>query len=142
MINTTAEYALRAVVFLAADDREIIGREDISTATQIPLNYLVKVMKALDEAGIIQSQRGPGGGYRLVCDADELSAYDVVVAVSVFPRIESCPLGNEGHTNLCPLHSRLDAVAALAEAAYRQTVISELVPGDESGIRCMFPKPE
>lgn len=37
-----------------------------------------KVMKMLDQAGIIQSQRGPGGGYRLIQGPDELSVYDVV----------------------------------------------------------------
>lgn len=142
MINTTAEYALRAVVFLAAKGRMVVGREDISSATQIPLNYLVKVMKSLDEAGIVQSQRGPGGGYRLVCEADELSAYEVVTAVSAFPRIESCPLGIAEHMNLCPLHSRLDAVSALAEEAYRQTLVSELLPGRASGIQCSFPTPK
>ena len=148
MINATAEYALRTVVFLASSGPGTIGREEIAAATQVPTNYLVKVMKTLDQAGIIQSQRGPGGGYRLIRDAEELTVYEVVAAVSALPRIEACPLGIAEHINLCPLHARLDAVAALTEAAFRQTRIAEMVPRKENQpqkdnqAKCTFPTPK
>lgn len=140
MINTTAEYALRAVVYLASAENDTLGRTLIVEHTQIPSNYLVKVMKMLEVAGIIQSRRGPGGGYRLVCEPNDLSVYDVVIAVSGFQRIESCPLGIREHIHLCPLHARLDAVAALAEQALRQTSISDLIPPAKKGPQCIFPK--
>ncbi|MCA9140765.1 MAG: Rrf2 family transcriptional regulator [Planctomycetales bacterium] len=140
MITTTAEYALRATVFLAACDSGTVSREEISSATQVPMDYLVKVMKMLDQAGITQSQRGPGGGYRLAKSAEDLSVYDVVAAVSELPRIETCPLGIAEHINLCPLHARLDSVAALTESAFRETPLSELVPRKGGKSNCSFPK--
>ncbi len=142
MINITAEYALRVTVFLASCGGITVSRDELSSSTQVPSDYLVKVMKMLGDAGIIQSRRGPGGGYRLAQAPDELSVYDVVVAVSALPRFESCPLGIEEHVNLCPLHARLDSVAALTEAAFRQTPISDLVPRKGNQADCSFPSSE
>jgi Rrf2 family protein len=139
VINATAEYALRAVVLLSTCDGKLLSRDKIAQQAQIPTDYLVKVLMSLDEAGIVSSQRGPGGGYQLCVSADELTVYDVIAAVVALPRTETCPLGIEDHIDLCPLHARLNEVAALAEEAYRQTFISELLPGKRKRKGCVFP---
>jgi len=100
----------------------------------------VRVLQSLADAGIVASQRGPGGGYRLSVDANQLTVFDVIDAVSASPRTESCPLGIEDHIDLCPLHARLNEVAALVEDAYRQTVISEMIPASKAKKKaCDFP---
>ncbi len=143
MINATAEYALRAVVYLAGYDSEFVSRDRIAQETRIPSDYLVRVLMSLDEAGILSSQRGRSGGYRLNRDVDELTVYDVIAAVSALPRIDKCPLGIAEHIDLCPLHARLDEVAALADAAYRATLISELLPNKRKAkAGCTFPIPK
>ena len=98
-------------------------------------------MHGLDRAGIVSAQRGPGGGYTLQVSPKETSAYGVITAVASLPRIESCPLGIEGHTQLCPLHKRLDDVAELVEQAFKQTSISVILPDQSSSRRsaCRFP---
>ena len=73
MISKTAEYALRAVVFLAQSDQVPINRTEISAATQIPNPYLHKVLQELHQAGIVSVQRGPGGGYQLIIDPNDLT---------------------------------------------------------------------
>jgi Rrf2 family protein len=139
MINATAEYALRAVVFLATGHDKPVSREAISEQTKIPTDYLVRVLMSLDEAGIVSSQRGRGGGYQLCESAGELTVYDVIAAVTALPRTETCPLGIEDHIDLCPLHARLNDVAGLVEDAYRQTLISELIPEEAKKKGCDFP---
>ncbi len=147
VINTTAEYALRATVYLASNiapdadpsDFPLIGRDEIAEQTRIPIDYLVKVMKSLDMQGIVRSQRGPGGGYRLLNQPEEISALEVIEAVSEVPRIHKCPLEIRDHIKLCPLHARLDAVAAEAEKAFRETSVAELVPSRKIRSGCAFP---
>ena len=146
-INTTAEYALRAVVYMASiadpdnrpEEQAHVSRDDIARQTQIPNDYLVKVMKGLERDGLIRAQRGPGGGYRLMQSAETMTVYDVVSAVSTVPRIRECPLKIKDHTKLCPLHARLDAVAAETEKALRATPIVELVPQRSRRKGCVFP---
>ena len=57
MISQTAEYALRAIVFLA-DQAEPRTTQQIAAATRVPPSYLSKVMQALSRARVVHSQRG------------------------------------------------------------------------------------
>lgn len=138
MLSTTAEYALRAMVYLASSPN-VPTRREIAAATLIPEAYLVKVLRLLEQAELITAKRGPGGGYRFNGDVDSVTVFDVISAISELPRIEKCPLGLTEHVKLCPLHARLDEVARLAEEAYRQTPLSDLLP-KRSSSRCDFPK--
>lgn len=140
MISSTSEYALRIVAFLASREAHSASRDELVEGTKTPRGYLVKVMKQLDEAGLIASQRGRGGGYRLLKTPDTISVYDVIAAIAELPRIERCPLGRPDHISLCPLHQRLDDAAAAAELAFRETRISELVEQGRTKAQCPYPQ--
>ncbi|MEZ5980587.1 MAG: Rrf2 family transcriptional regulator, partial [Planctomycetota bacterium] len=104
-VSQTAEYALRAVVWLAQNPGEPQTTQQLSEATQVSATYLPKVFQHLIRAGIIAGQRGVGGGYTLVADPEKLTLLDVVECVDPIPRIETCPLRLQSHgANLCPLH--------------------------------------
>ena len=127
MISQTAEYALRAVVHMASLNDEVHITQDIAQATQIPAGYLSKVLQSLAKSGLIVSQRGLGGGFRLAKASAEMTIYEVVSAVNALPRIHSCPLNLKEHADhLCPLHARLDEAMELVENAFRATTIAEL----------------
>jgi Rrf2 family protein len=129
ILSQTAEYALRAVVCLAAENSSLTVPQ-IAGRTGVPAGYLSKVLQSLARAGLIQSQRGMGGGFRLAHAANEITIFDVVNAVDTVPRIRECPLGIAEHEKLCPLHERLDTAMAAVEDAFRATVIGELVKTD------------
>jgi Rrf2 family protein len=133
LISQTAEYALRAVVHLAkqaeGDGKTSLTVPEIAAATHVPSGYLSKVLQQLTRAGLITSQRGIGGGFRLARETAAISILDVVQAVDSLGRIHSCPLGITSHTHLCPLHRKLDAAIAQAETAFRETTLAELVSG-------------
>lgn len=136
MISQTTEYALRAIVYLAAKAGEPQTAQQIALATKVPANYLAKVLLNLRRTGLVHSQRGLHGGSTLAVPAEQLTVYDVVQAVDPLPRIRRCPLGIKGHINLCPLHRRLDQAVALVEDALKQSTIAELLaePDRDRGI--------
>jgi Rrf2 family transcriptional regulator, nitric oxide-sensitive transcriptional repressor len=128
MISQTAEYALRAVVYLAEQDGQSRTIQQIARATQVPAGYLSKVMQELARHGLVHSQRGLGGGFTLTRLPAEITVYDVVQAVDPIQRIRQCPLGKPEHAeNLCPLHRRLDEAAATVEESFRCSRISEMI---------------
>ncbi len=128
MFSQTAEYALRAVVHLASGEEESQTVGQIAAGTRVPAGYLSKVLQSLSRAGLITSQRGIGGGFRLVKAAQETSLLEVIQAVDPIQRIRNCPLGLDAHgANLCPLHKRLDDAMALIEEQCRATTIAELL---------------
>jgi Rrf2 family protein len=81
-ISAKADYAVRAVVELAAaDDEKPVKAERIATAQSIPLNFLENILGELRHAGVVRSHRGAEGGFRLAKPADELTVADVIRAV-------------------------------------------------------------
>ncbi len=127
MISQTAEYALRAVVHLAANSEEPCTTQQIAGSTRAPASYLSKVLQSLTRAGLVRAQRGLGGGFQLARPANEVTIYDVVQALNELPRIRECPLGLVEHVELCPLHARLDEAIEQVEKSFRATTIAELV---------------
>ena len=79
MISTTSEYALRALAHLsrAPEGAAILGR-DLARVTNIPANYLSKILLALRNAGYLTTARGSGGGYRLSKAPDEIYLMEIV----------------------------------------------------------------
>lgn len=140
MISQTAEYALRAIVYLAGQG-EAQTTQQIAEATRVPPGYLAKVMQSLARGGLVQSQRGLHGGFTLLRSPEELTVWDVVEAVDPIQRIHTCPLGLEAHgTNLCPLHRRLDDASALVEAAFKRSTVAEMLAEPTgSAPLCEFP---
>jgi Rrf2 family nitric oxide-sensitive transcriptional repressor len=130
MLNTTAEYALRIAVFLAEHPERPFTAAEISARTQVPNNYLYKVIQNLVRAGYFTAQRGQHGGVRLQASPQTLTLYDVVDAVSPFQRIRSCPLGLAEHKlALCALHQALDSSYAMLADTLKSITLAQLIQG-------------
>ena len=139
MISQTAEYALRAMVFLAMRNSAATGQE-IAETTRVPAGYLSKIMQQLVKGKLVNSQRGIGGGFVLSRKPIEISILDVVNAVDPIDRIKSCPLGIQSHGfNLCPLHKRLSEATAHVEAAFAASNLNELVAESKSPLCASVP---
>ncbi len=81
-ISAKADYAVRAAVELAAGAGEKpLKAERIATAQEIPLNFLENILGELRHAGIVRSQRGADGGFRLAKPADQVTVADIIRAV-------------------------------------------------------------
>jgi Rrf2 family protein len=139
MISTTAQHALRAVVYIASQNEPFTNRAAIATATKVPSEYLLKVLGSLESAGIVQSKRGPGGGYSLLKSPAKLTVFEIVIAVDSIPRIKECPLGIATHKRLCPLDQLLDDASAKIEEAFRNTTVQALILGKPTLTTCEFP---
>lgn len=126
MLSKTAEYALRAVVWLARQPGRAESADHLAEVTKVPRRYLHKVLQDLVHAGIVRSQSGPGGGYALDKRPEEVSILDVVNAVAPLERIRECPLGLSSHTSLCPLHKELDKAYAATEQAFARVTLAKL----------------
>jgi Rrf2 family transcriptional regulator, nitric oxide-sensitive transcriptional repressor len=128
MFSQTAEYALRAAVYLAEDPAGRRTARDIADAMQIPVDYVSKVMQSLARAGLVQAQRGKLGGFRLTRPAGLVTLLEVVNSVDPLRRISTCPLGLRQHSRaLCPLHRKLDAAVASVERELHLTSVADLV---------------
>ncbi len=140
MLSSTAEYALRAIVYLASHSEASITSQDIAQGTQVPSSYVSKVLRDLSRAGLVEAQRGPNGGFILGRNPENISVLEVVNAVDPIRRIKFCPLGIPSHSGrLCKLHQKLDDAIALVEESFRTSTLADLADGTKSSARCAFP---
>lgn len=140
MLSTTAEYALRIMIFLTESDGESAISNSIADATKVSPDYAVKVLQLLGRAKLVRGQRGRRGGFRLACDPEVTTLLDVVDAIDPLERITGCPLGRESHRRrLCPLHQRLDEVIQLLQESLREMTLQGVVDGAPGPALCRKP---
>jgi Rrf2 family protein len=78
-ISKRTDYATRAVLALTiADDERPVSVEELARRTAVPASVLEQVMPTLRTAGIVRSERGARGGYRLNRDPSEITLERVV----------------------------------------------------------------
>jgi Rrf2 family protein len=81
-ISAKADYAVRAMVQLAAAEDDGFTKGDaIASAQDIPQKFLENILGDLRHAGLVRSQRGTDGGYRLDRPAADVTVADVIRAV-------------------------------------------------------------
>jgi len=129
VVSLTAEYALRAVAYLAVEHDEPQTVHQIAEATMVPADYLSKVLQELSREGMVRSQRGLYGGFTLVREPSSLTVLDIVQVVSPLHRITECPLrrDGQGRRKLCPLHQLLDEVLEFVERKFSEATVARLV---------------
>jgi Rrf2 family protein len=81
-MSAKTEYAIRATIELATAGRDAwLTAHAIADAQQIPLRFLLNILADLRRVGLVDSRRGPGGGWWLTRDASAITIADVVRAV-------------------------------------------------------------
>jgi Rrf2 family iron-sulfur cluster assembly transcriptional regulator len=95
-LTTKGRYAVTAMLDLALHFREgPITLADISGRQGISLSYLEQLFSRLRRHGLVDSTRGPGGGYRLSRPADEIAVADVITAVD--EKVDTTRCGGKGN---------------------------------------------
>jgi Rrf2 family transcriptional regulator, nitric oxide-sensitive transcriptional repressor len=130
MLSTTSQYALRALCHLARQSGEAVLGRDLAQSVEIPANYLSKVLLTLRNAGLVDTSRGSGGGYRLRKPADEIYLIDVVELFEDVSRTKpSCFLGRTrvcSETTPCTAHSTLRGLLAAYSNFLTSTPLSAI----------------
>lgn len=80
--------------------------KDVCRRTGIPEPFTRKILQALVQGGFLNAHRGPGGGYSLARNAEEISLLDVIKAVEGKDTFDNCVMGLPecGGKNPCPIH--------------------------------------
>lgn len=135
MLSQTAEYALRAALYLAQEgETRSVRTEEVAEALDLPRNYLSKILHALGRQGIVTSVRGPRGGFRLALPPEEIMLSEIV---DVFdPQLlddrSRCLLGRTACSdrNPCVAHHQWKQVASTVATFFRKTSLAEMIaPG-------------
>lgn len=95
-LSTKGRYAVMAMVDLAnygAEPGKPISLADIADRQEISLSYLEQLFGKLRRKGLVKSVRGPGGGYLLARNSEDLRISDIIMAVDEQLTATRCPPG-------------------------------------------------
>ena len=81
-ITQWGEYGLHFSTFVASKTAQgqVIGAQEIATAQGVALDYAQQILQRLRKGGILESVRGPQGGYRLTKTPTEITVRDILIA--------------------------------------------------------------
>jgi Rrf2 family protein len=109
MFSRACEYAIKIMIYIAANEQEgqRTGLREVTDAIGSPEAFTAKILQQLVKNDLLQSFRGPNGGF-VLNDKKEVRLKDVVVAIDGTRLIEDCVLGlKECSTdNPCPIHDK------------------------------------
>lgn len=135
MLSKTAQYALRAVAYLArngAGAPRPIPIHEIAAVLDVPRNYLSKVLHTLARAGVLGSTRGPHGGFWVAVAHDELTLADVIAPFDDLGGPNRCLLRDRrcDPATPCIAHHEWQGIAGLAHSFFATTTLAALVQSE------------
>ena len=106
-LTLTGEYAIRAMIYIAAKPfgtNFTIG--EIAKEKKIPDKFLRKILPQLCTNGLLDSQRGRGGGIKLKVSADQITPLQIVQAIEGEMALNKCIIDNDFCSDLrwCSMH--------------------------------------
>lgn len=131
MSNVRYQLGVHALVLVDVWDRPTSSRVITYSIDTNPV-VVRRVMSDLETAGLVESKRGPGGGFTLARDADEITLLDVYRAVDTGPvfkpyrehTVDDCPVGGRVSD---VLDAELDAAVEALHAALDGTTVADVV---------------
>lgn len=127
LLSTPVRYAIRALVCLQ-DHGPFRLAKDISEELSLPGPYLAKILQSLTLGGLLESMRGPNGGFRLHRPAHCINLQQVVTALEGIGAADACLLGTGvcGPGRECPLHPAWEEITGLLDGLLLRTSIRDL----------------
>lgn len=134
IISNTAKYALRAVIYLAINEKDNsrIGIKKISKDLDIPAPFLAKILQNLSKHKLLVSTKGPNGGFGLGRDAHEINFLHIIELVDGLDVFEECIFGlkiclnDENDKKICPVHEKSKPVRAELYDLFKNQIVGEI----------------
>jgi Rrf2 family transcriptional regulator, iron-sulfur cluster assembly transcription factor len=131
-------YALRGILYvtLTSGARQRILVDEIARELAVPKHFLSKVMKKTVKHGILNSSRGPNGGFFLSEKTLSTTLFELLQVTNTDASFDNCVLRfrkcNSNHT--CPLHPRIETYRKDFFQIFTKTTIGDLLNANQSGL--------
>ncbi|MCT4672962.1 MAG: RrF2 family transcriptional regulator [Prolixibacteraceae bacterium] len=135
MLSNTCKYAVRAVIYLASgfDGDHKYGIKKISEDLKIPSPFLGKILQKLVKSGVLNSNKGPNGGFCLAKDPNLITLFDVVNVIDGKAFFEQCLICDmtcserEENDDFCAIHLGFKEIRESITNLFKNKTIGELL---------------
>ena len=125
-ISSAGEYAVRIMVQIAKSE-DYISLKDVAIKENISLKYAEKIVSKLVKAKLLESQRGQGGGYKLVKSATECTVGEILIITGDTSPVSACLSSNCPHKDNCTSISVWERLNSLINGYLDTVTIKSLI---------------
>ncbi|MDY0097892.1 MAG: Rrf2 family transcriptional regulator [Bacteroidales bacterium] len=135
MLSNSCRYGIRAVIYLAGrvERKSILGIKQISEDLELPTPFLAKIMQQLAKHKILNSVKGPHGGFSLLKDPAEITLFDLVRIIDGEEVLTNCLIHKGSCRSVdiekkpCPVHDEYSDVRNLLIEFFQKNTIADIV---------------
>ena len=136
MFSRSCQYALQATLYINLHQSEgPVKIKDIAETQNIPIHFLGKVLQILVKHKILDSTKGPTGGFLLRKKAEDITLLDIVEVVDGLDIFDQCGIGLKkcSDEHPCPIHNQYKVVRSRIQAIFDHKTIHELCQDVKKG---------
>jgi Rrf2 family protein len=138
MFSKSCEYALQSIIFITlhSENGGAVGLKKISDSQKIPLHFLSKILQQLVKAKMLNSTKGPNGGFTLNIPPNRLRLIQVVEIIDGLDIFDRCGIGLKkcSDKNACPVHFEWKVVKNKINHLLTEKTLKELSEEIEEGL--------
>jgi FeS assembly SUF system regulator len=129
-LGKLTDYGTVIMTVLAGSPAAILSAQDIAMRAHLTLPTVAKLLKQLVRAGLVQSQRGAHGGYRLARDPSTITVADVVVALEGPVALTECSGEGSGCQiqTQCETRTNWQAINQAIAQALASVTLAQMLP--------------
>lgn len=132
MLSNTSRYAIRALIYLASkkNNGRKIGIKKIAEDLNIPSPFLGKILQTLAKQKVLNSTKGPNGGFSISDKTNDLSLFDIIKIIDGDDLFDRCLISDKSCTemegNPCSIHKHYESIRKDLRTMFEQHTIQEL----------------
>lgn len=130
LLSKSCEYGIRASIYLTLlqEGEGYVSIRKVSEELDISFHFLTKIFQKLTLAGLLVSLKGPNGGVKLTRSPEQVSMYDLVLAIDGPDLFTFCMLGLPGcgEAQPCPIHGAWAHQRSSLKSLFESTNLAEL----------------
>lgn len=133
MLSNSCKYGIRALVYLASrHTRSNIGIREISGDLGLPSPFLAKILQQLAKHKILNSVKGPNGGFSLKKKPESITMLDIVKIIDGDNLFKNCLIHDGACSDVrksrkaCPVHDDYSVIRSKIDGLFRNRTIADL----------------
>jgi len=134
MLSNSCRYGIRAVVYLASrhHGKSKTGIKEISEDLDLPAPFLAKILQQLAKQKLLNSVKGPNGGFSLLKKPESITLLDIVKIIDGDDLFKNCLIhdgscaGIKRNRKACPVHDDYSAIRENIVRLFREKTVADL----------------
>lgn len=120
-LASSTDFAFRLLIHVSLQDGKLVTIQEVADAFSLSYHHLTKISQLLIQNGVLEAQRGRGGGIRLAKPADEIHLDEIVLLSEPDPELVNCDGGLAGPCKIVPV-CRLRGIFTEARSAFLEVL--------------------